>query len=57
MTPISVWKGMDEDEAMMEADGNLIWRVGLRLDPEAHIIEQLAQIDRNAPMVHADIAL
>lgn len=54
---VSVCKGMDKHEAMMEADRELIGSIGLMLDPIAGIIEGLPQLSLNPTGLDADVAL
>ena len=42
-TAISVRKRMDRNQLVMEAHGDLVWRICVVLGPIAHVIERLAE--------------
>jgi hypothetical protein len=48
---------VDRHQPVMEADGDLVGRIGLVLDPVLSIVEQHAEIGRDLPGLDANTAL
>jgi hypothetical protein len=46
---------MNQHEAMMKSNGNLIWRVCLMLEPIAYVIEELPQFSRDSRRVDTNV--
>ena len=55
MASIAIGKGVDDDQAMMEADGNFIRRIGGMLYLIADVIEQILQFDTDLEPIDADV--
>ena len=54
---VAVWEWMDHNQAVVEADCNLVSWVCLRVDPEPRVLEEDAQVGCDIPVVYAKIAL
>lgn len=54
-SPIAVCEGMDRHQAMMEANGDLVCRIRVELDPGAGIREGSPKLGIDLPPVAADI--
>src|SRR5487761_1144477 len=50
-------EGVNQNEAVMEPDGDLIGRIGGARDPRPRVVDELAHLDRNLPRRDAQIAL
>jgi hypothetical protein len=48
---------MNPDKPVMKLRGDLIGGIGAICDPVSRIVLQLAQLERDAKVIHADIAL
>ena len=54
---VTVREGVDKDETVMEAHGDLIRAIDLMVDPIMNVIHELTEVGSNLPVIGADPAL